>query len=141
MNRNIAITIATLTLMLYGCSAQWHLKQAIRKDPAIQQTVVVKKDTVIVTKERTIRDTLELFKDTTIYQDRIKLKIEYIDNFVNVEADCPSDTIVVTKSITTTELKKSASIKERVFDALALLVIGGALVLLVRYLARVFIIN
>ena len=135
------LTIAILTLMLYGCSAQWHLKQAIRKDPAIQQTVVVKKDTVIVTKERTIRDTLELFKDTTIYQDRIKLKIEYIDNFVNVEADCPSDTIVVTKSITTTELKKSASIKERVFDALALLVIGGALVLLVRYLARVFIIN
>ena len=135
------LTIAILTLMLYGCSAQWHLKQAIRKDPSIQQTVVVKKDTVIVTKERTIRDTLELFKDTTIYQDRIKLKIEYIDNFVNVEADCPSDTIVVTKSITTTELKKSASIKERVFDALALLVIGGALVLLVRYLARVFIIN
>ena len=141
MNRNIAITIATLTLMLYGCSAQWHLKQAIRKDPAIQQTVVVKKDTVIVTKERTLRDTLELFKDTVIYQDRVKLKIEYRDNFVNVEADCPSDTIVVTKSITTTELKKSASIKERVFDALALLVIGGALVLLVRYLARVFIIN
>ena len=141
MNRNVAITIATLTLMLYGCSAQWHLKQAIRKDPAIQQTVVVKKDTVIVTKERTIRDTLELFKDTTIYQDRVRVKIEYRDNFVNVEADCPSDTIVVTKSITTTELKKSASIKERVFDALALLVIGGALVLLVRYLARVFIIN
>lgn len=141
MNRNIAITIAILTLMLYGCSAQWHLKQAMRKDPTIQQTVVVKKDTVIITKERTLRDTLELFKDTVIYQDRVKLKIEYIDNFVNVEADCTSDTIVVTKSITTTELKKSASIKERVFDALALLVIGGALVLLVRYLARVFIIN
>jgi len=135
------LTIATLTLMLYGCSAQWHLKQAIRKDPSIQQTVVVKKDTVIVTKERTIRDTLELFKDTVIYQDRVKLKIEYRDNFVNIEADCPSDTIVVTKSITTTELKKPTSIKERVFDALALLVIGGALVLLVRYLARVFIIN
>lgn len=135
------LTIAILTLMLCGCSAQWHLKQAIRKDPSIQQTVVVKKDTVIITRERTLRDTLELFKDTVIYQDRVKLKIEYIDNFVNVEADCPSDTVVITKSITTTELKKSASIKERVFDALALLVIGAALVLLVRYLARVFIIN
>lgn len=135
------LTIAILTLMLYGCSAQWHLKQAIRKDPSIQQTVVVKKDTVIITRERTLRDTLELFKDTVIYQDRVKLKIEYIDNFVNIEADCPADTVVVTKSITTTELKKSASIKERVFDALALLVIGSALVLLVRYLARVFVIN
>lgn len=134
-------TIAILTLMLYGCSAQWHLKQAIRKDPSIQQTVVVKKDTVIVTKERTIRDTLELFKDTVIYQDRVKLKIEYIDNFVNIEADCPSDTVVVTKSIVTTQLKKSVTIKERVFDALALLIIGAALVFLVKKLATAFIIK
>lgn len=135
------LTIAILTLMLYGCSAQWHLKQAIRKDPSIQQTVVVKKDTVIVTKEKTIRDTLELFKDTTIYQDRVKLKIEYIDNFVNIEADCPSDTVVVTKSIVKTELRKYSTIKERVFDALALLIVGGALVLLVRKLATAFIIK
>ena len=134
-------TIAILTLMLCGCSAQWHLRQAIRKDPSIQQTVVVKKDTVIVTKERTIRDTLELFKDTTIYQDRVKLKIEYIDNFVNIEADCPSDTVVVTKSIVKTELRKYSTIKERVFDALALLIVGGALVLLVRKLATAFIIK
>ena len=135
------LTIAILTLMLYGCSAQWHLRQAIRKDPSIQQTVVVKKDTVIVTKEKTIRDTLELFKDTTIYQDRVKLKIEYIDNFVNIEADCPSDTVVVTKSIVKTELRKYSTIKERVFDALALLIVGGALVLLVRKLATAFIIK
>lgn len=134
-------TIAILTFILYGCSAQWHLKQAIRKDPSIQQTVVVKKDTVIVTKEKTIRDTLELFKDTTIYQDRVKLKIEYIDNFVNIEADCPSDTVVVTKSIVKTELRKYSTIKERVFDALALLIVGGALVLLVRKLATAFIIK
>ena len=59
-----------------------------------QESVVVR-DTVIVTKERKLVDTLTLFKDTTIYQDRVKVKIEYIDNFVKVEADCPSDTIQV----------------------------------------------
>lgn len=134
-------TIAILTLMLCGCSAQWHLRQAIRKDPNIQKTVIIKKDTVIVTKERILRDTLELFKDTVIYQDRVKLKIEYRDNFVSVEADCPSDTVVVTKSIVKTELKKSATLKERVFDALALLIIGGALMLLVRHLATALVIK
>jgi len=55
------------------------------------------RDTVIVTKERRLVDTLTLFKDTVLYQDRVKLKIEYRDNYVKVEADCPSDTITVTQ--------------------------------------------
>jgi len=62
----------------------------------LQESVVVR-DTVVVTKERRLVDTLMLYKDTTIYQDRVKLKIEWRDNFVKVEADCPSDTITVTQ--------------------------------------------
>ena len=62
----------------------------------VQESVIVR-DTVVVTKERKLVDTLTLFKDTTIYQDRVKVKIEYIDNFIKVEADCPSDTITVTQ--------------------------------------------
>ena len=62
----------------------------------IQESVVVR-DTVIVTKERKLVDTLTLFKDTTIYQDRVKVKIEYRDNYVKIEAECPSDTIRVTQ--------------------------------------------
>ena len=62
----------------------------------VQESVIVR-DTVVVTKERKLVDTLMLFKDTTIYQDRVKLKIEYIDNYVKVEADCPSDTITITQ--------------------------------------------
>ena len=58
----------------------------------VQESVIVR-DTVVITKERRLIDTLILFKDTVIYQDRVKLKIEYRDNFVNVEAECPSDTI------------------------------------------------
>ena len=60
----------------------------------LQESVIVR-DTVVVTKERKLVDTLMLFRDTTIYQDRVKLKIEYRDNFVRVEADCPPDTIRV----------------------------------------------
>jgi len=62
----------------------------------LQESVVVK-DTVIVTKERKLVDTLMLYKDTVIYQDRVKVKIEYRDNYVKIEADCPSDTITVTQ--------------------------------------------
>ena len=100
------LTIATLTLLLYGCSAQWHLRQAIRKDPSIQKITVVKKDTVIITEQRTLVDTLELFKDTVIYRDRVKLDIKYVDKFIQVEAECPSDTVVVTKTVTSTQIEK-----------------------------------
>ena len=62
----------------------------------LQESVVVR-DTVVVTKERRLVDTLMLYKDTTIYQDRVKVKIEYWDNYVKIEADCPSDTITVTQ--------------------------------------------
>lgn len=62
----------------------------------LQESVVVR-DTVVVTKERRLVDTLMLYKDTTIYQDRVKVKIEYRDNYVKVEADCPSDTITITQ--------------------------------------------
>jgi len=85
--RFVALTILIATLaVVSGCGiAKPH-----------QESVIVR-DTVVVTKERRLVDTLTLFKDTTIYQDRVKLKIEYRDNYVKVEADCPSDTVTVTQ--------------------------------------------
>ena len=64
--------------------------------PVLENVIV--RDTVVVTQTRTLIDTLELFKDTVIYQDRVKLEIEYLDRFVKVKADCPSDTIRLTQT-------------------------------------------
>lgn len=54
---------------------------------------VIVRDTVIVTKERTLTDTLKLYKDTTIYKENVKLKVEYVDSLVYLEVDCPPDTV------------------------------------------------
>ena len=65
---------------------------------------------MIVTQERVLVDTLEIYKDTTIYRDRVKVTLEYRDNFVNVKAECPSDTVkvqVVKKVYQTKELERS----------------------------------
>lgn len=129
-----------LILSLCACSAQWHLKQAIKKDPSIRQTVVVKKDTVIVTRERTLVDTLELFKDTVIYQDRVKLKIEYRDNFVNIQTDCPSDTVTITKTIVKTEFKP-ITMKRWFTDVFILLIVITSLMILLRSVIRSFVIK
>ena len=80
----LLITLSAILAVASGCGGA----------KPVQESVIVR-DTIVVTKERKLVDTLTLFKDTTIYQDRVKLKIEYIDNYVKVEADCPSDTVKV----------------------------------------------
>ena len=91
-------TLSVILAVVSGCGA--------RKP---QENVIVR-DTVVITKERRLIDTLILFKDTTIYQDRVKVKIEYRDNFVNVEADCPPDTLrVETIKIVTEQPKEKKS--------------------------------
>jgi type IV pilus biogenesis protein CpaD/CtpE len=77
------ILTSALLVGLNGCRSTAQL---------IPESVIVR-DTVIVTKERTLTDTLLLYKDTTIYQDRVKLKLDFIDRFVKVKVDCPSDTV------------------------------------------------
>ena len=72
--------------------------------PVLQSVVV--RDTVIVTKTKYLTDTLELYKDTTIYQDKVRLQLQYIDRKVYVEATCLPDTIRVTQTKILTKEKK-----------------------------------
>jgi hypothetical protein len=82
------------------------LKKAIQKDPFIASQKEVRRDTIIVTKERVLQDTLMAFKDTIVYRDRVRVELKWQDRKVYLSATCPSDTIVVTKTIIKTELKR-----------------------------------
>jgi hypothetical protein len=92
----LTILIATLAAVS-GC----------RTAQPILQSVIVK-DTVIVTETKYLLDTLEVLKDTTIYQDKVRLQLKYIDRKVVVEAACLPDTVRVTqtKILAKQELKK-----------------------------------
>jgi hypothetical protein len=92
---------------------------------------VIVKDTVIVTKIKYLTDTLELYKDTVIYQDKVRLQLQYMDRKVYVEATCLPDTIRVTqtKILTRNEPRR----KRWNFDQL---VFGALLVLLILYLFK-----
>lgn len=90
----LLITIA----LLQSCSAQWHLKTAIKKNP-----LILKKDTVtvvdtVVTAPVTVRDTVTLNnRDTiTITKDKLKIKIVRSFDTIAIDAECASDTIVRT---------------------------------------------
>jgi hypothetical protein len=93
-----ALTILSVTLAgVSGC----------RTAQPILESVIVR-DTVIVTEPKYLIDTLEVMKDTVIYQDKVRLQLQYIDRKVVVEAMCEPDTIRVTqtKVITKQEPKR-----------------------------------
>ena len=95
----LLITLSAILAVVSGCGGA---------KPILESVIV--RDTIVVTKERKLVDTLMLFRDTTIYQDRVKVKIEYRDNFVRVEADCPPDTLKVeTIKIVTQKPKEKKS--------------------------------
>ena len=95
--------------------------------PVLQSVVV--RDTVIVTKTKYLTDTLELYKDTTIYQDKVRLQLQYIDRKVYVEATCLPDTIRVTQTkILTKERKQRGWTLEGGAVLLMLILVGGYIV-------------
>lgn len=95
----VTLTILTIVILavVNGCGIAQHS----------QQNVIVK-DTVIVTKERVLHDTLTLQKDTIIYQDRVKVEIKWLKGEkVFVNAQCPTDTVRVEKiKIVNQKIKK-----------------------------------
>jgi hypothetical protein len=95
--------------------------------PVLESVVV--RDTVIVTQTKYLTDTLELYKDTTIYQDKVRLQLQYIDKKVFVEATCLPDTIRVTQTkILTKEKKQRGWTLEGGLTMLALVLVGAYIV-------------
>jgi hypothetical protein len=87
-----------LVLSLTSCSAQWHLRKAVQKDPMIlKKDTLVVQDTLVVPPV-VLKDTVTLRQhDTiTITKDRLRVKIVKVNDTLIIDAKCDSDTIVRT---------------------------------------------
>jgi len=93
------LVVASGALMLTSCSATWHLKRAVKKDPSIVRDTVVRIDTTIITKSIELRDTVTILDvDTiTIEKDGVVVDIRRYYDTLLVDVECPSDTITVFK--------------------------------------------
>jgi hypothetical protein len=118
-NRLATLTILTSVLLagVSGC----------RTAQPILESVIVR-DTVIVTEPKYLIDTLEVMKDTVIYQDKVRLQLQYIDRKVVVEAMCEPDTIRITQTKIVT--KQEPKRKGWNFDQM---VLGAILILTILY--------
>jgi len=107
---------------LISCSAQWHLKKAVQKDPLIlvKDTLVVT-DTV-VSPPVAITDTVIMKQHDTItlVKDRLKVKIVKVNDTITIDAICDSDTII---SIVEVPYEKIVYVeKETFFDKIKTLI-------------------
>lgn len=90
-----------LLFLLQGCGARFYLNRAIAKDPTILDSVVLKVDTLIITQKEEVRDTLILQKIDTITLERngIRIDLRRVYDTIEVDVQCPSDTIRISKEI------------------------------------------
>ena len=129
----------TLVLLLTSCSAQWHLKKAVQKDPAI-----LEKDTLVVTNTVVsppvaITDTvtLKLHDTITIVKDRLKVQLVRVNDTITINAECASDTIVTTIEVPYEKIVyvEKENFKDKVLSSI-LALIGGflAFVLIIKWM-------
>lgn len=94
---------AVAILLLTSCSASWHIKRAIKKDPSLlhgRDTVLVH-DTVITTKERVLYDSFvtTCYDTVTIEDSFVYTQVIRKDNVIKVYTKCKSDTVRITTKI------------------------------------------
>tara|TARA_B110000908_G_C10268383_1_gene467226 strand:+ start:1056 stop:1475 length:420 start_codon:yes stop_codon:yes gene_type:complete len=95
-----------LLFLAQGCGANYYLDRAIAKDPKILDSIVLKVDTIIITQKEEIRDTLILQKIDTITLERngIRIDLRRVYDTIEVDVQCPSDTIRISKEIKVPQL-------------------------------------
>lgn len=89
------ILIVPAVAMMASCSASWHLKRAIAKDPSIVKPTAVRFDTIVVTRERKLTDTIVMndIDTITIERDRVRVRLVRSYDTLMVEGTCLPDTI------------------------------------------------
>ena len=123
----------SLTLLLSSCSANWHLKKAVRKkdtlvvvDTIVQQPVALK-DTVILRQHDTI----------TLVKDRLKVEIVKVNDTITIDAICDSDTIIRVLEVPYEKVVyvEKESFKDKLFSFILALT-GGLLgfILIIRWM-------
>lgn len=103
-----------LLLLLTSCSANWHLQQATKKGARVTKD---KWDTVFVTKERQLFDTLIVKEIDSVVVQKDNIQVSLIRNFdtIRVKAICLPDTIRVTKWVKTTIKPSERPVRTWVF--------------------------
>ena len=93
--------LVSVALLASSCSAQYHLKRAVKKDASIVNDTIVRLDTTFLTQEKNLVDTL-VVHDTIVKEikrDGVVVRLQKIQDTIFVDAICESDTIELFKEV------------------------------------------
>lgn len=135
MNSKKLLNLPAISIIL--TSALLAVASGCRSTAQLIPESVIVRDTVIVTKERTLTDTLTILKDTVLYQDRVKVELKYRDKLVYVKAECPPDTVrIETIKVVTSKPEKQQSKFDKFVDNLSVLLLITFLLCIVYWIVR-----
>ena len=105
-----------LALTLSGCSAEWHLRKAVRKNPELLKSQTINVTDTIVLPGVALMDTVMLKQvDTiTLVKDRFRVKIMRSYDTLIIDGGCDSDTIIRTVRVDVPQLVVGESGFQRV---------------------------
>lgn len=128
-----------LALTLSGCSAEWHLRKAVRKNPELLKSQTINVTDTIVLPGVALMDTVILKQvDTiTLVKDRFRVKIMRSYDTLIIDGGCDSDTIVRTVQVVVPQLVRSESRMQKVqrftfWSFVSLLLVAIAVVIVRR---------
>ena len=125
-------------LILSGCSAEWHLSKAVKKNPQLLKPTTINVTDTIVLPSVELRDTVRLKEvDTiTLVKDRFRVKIMRSHDTLVIDGGCDSDTIIRTVTVSVPHLVSGESGFQRVqrytFWGLVTLLLIAIAILVVR---------
>jgi len=93
--------VVSVALLASSCSAQYHLKRAVKKDASIVNDTIVRLDTTFLTQEKNLVDTL-VIHDTIVKEikrDGVVVRLQKIHDTIMIDAICESDTIELFKEV------------------------------------------
>jgi hypothetical protein len=92
------LILSLFILILSGCSAEWHLRQAVRKDPSITKSQIVNVTDTVVTERIVVKDSVVTSPRDTIVLTKDKFRVRIIRSYdtLKIDGGCESDTIVRT---------------------------------------------
>ena len=131
-------TLLFAILILSGCSPEWLLKQAIKKDPALLTTTTITVTDTVVTDPIVVRDTVTISQVDTveIVKDKFRVKIMRSYDTLIIDGGCDSDTVVRTITVSVPQLVSGESGFQRVqrytFCGLVSLLLIGIAILVIR---------
>lgn len=127
--------VIVLLVMLTGCSAEWHLKKAIKKNPSLIQPSVHTIDTIVIRDSVAFTDTFvsKTIDTFTIEKEGVKTIVYRNNDVIRIKTIVKPDTIRIQKTIRVPQVyyEERFKIPQMVGIGLALLLALLFLILLI----------